>query len=70
MKIPNPFKKKGQKSDNPFEQKKFTLQDIIAPKELEVDFNNLRVNDNFFRTYFVSGYPRFVEPNWLEPLVS
>ncbi len=47
-----------------------TLEDVIAPSEIEVDFNHIRINNRFFRTYFVSSYPRFVESNWLEPLIS
>lgn len=48
----------------------FNIQDIIAPSEIEVDFKQLRINQNYFRTYFISSYPRFVEPNWLEPVIS
>lgn len=48
----------------------FNIQDVIAPAEIEVDFNDLRINNRFYRTYFVSNYPRFIEPNWLEPLIS
>lgn len=44
--------------------------DAIAPEELEVDFSFLRINNSFYRTFFVSNYPRYVEPNWLEPLIS
>lgn len=47
-----------------------TAQDAIAPSEVEVDFSHLRLNQSYFRTYFVASYPRFVTPNWLEPLVS
>ncbi len=47
-----------------------TIADVVAPAEIEVDFNHLRINNRFFRTYFVSSYPRFVESNWLEPLIS
>lgn len=47
-----------------------TLEDVLAPAETEVDFNYLRIDSRYFRTYFVSDYPRFVEPNWLEPLIS
>ena len=54
-------------SDNALQ---LTLEDVIAPGEIEVDFNNLRIDGRFFRTYFVSAYPRFVESNWLEPLIS
>ncbi len=47
-----------------------TLEDVLAPSEMEADFNNLRIDGRLFRSYFVSNYPRFVEPNWLEPLIS
>lgn len=47
-----------------------TLEDVVAPSEIEVDFNDLRIDGRFFRTYFVSNYPRFVDANWLEPLIS
>lgn len=67
MKIPNPFKKQTDEQST-FPQ--LTIEDVLAPREIEVDFNNLRINDRFFRTYFVSNYPRFVEPNWLEPIIS
>lgn len=49
---------------------KLSFQDTIAPLELEIDFSHLRLNKDLFRTFFVSAYPRFVEPNWLEPLIS
>lgn len=45
-------------------------RDIIAPPSIEVDFDHVKVGDQFFRTLFVVGYPRFVSANWLEPLIS
>lgn len=47
-----------------------TLQDIIAPIDIEVDFNHLQMGDYYFRTFFISGYPRFVGPNWLSPIIN
>lgn len=67
MKLPTLFKKQTKNELTP---PQLTLEDVIAPAELEVDFSYLRVDSRFFRTYFVSNYPRFVEPNWLEPLIS
>jgi len=46
------------------------VKDIIAPPSIEVDFDNLKIGSYFYRTMFVSGYPRFVSANWLEPLIS
>src|SRR3989344_4699016 len=47
-----------------------SLLDIIAPPSVEVDFNFIRVGDFYYRTFFVVGYPRFVSPNWLSPLID
>ncbi len=46
------------------------VRDIIAPSALEVDFNNLKIGNTFYRTLFVSGYPRFVGANWLSPVIN
>lgn len=47
-----------------------TLQDVLAPSYVEVDFDHLKINETYYRTLFVVGYPRFVSPNWLYPLIS
>src|SRR5258706_12355878 len=44
--------------------------DIIAPQAIEEDFDYFKINDVYFRTLFVGGYPRFVAPGWLEPVVN
>lgn len=46
------------------------LLDVISPQSVEVDFDYIKVNDVYFRTIFVGGYPRFVAPGWLEPVVN
>ncbi|MBU1000255.1 hypothetical protein KKE78_02575, partial [Patescibacteria group bacterium] len=71
MKLSNPFKKtKVQKNQTDQTVPQLTIADVIAPSEIEVEFSYLKVDSRFFRTYFVSAYPRFVESNWLEPLIS
>ncbi len=47
-----------------------TVKDLIAPSLVEVDFDHIRVNNSYYRTLFVAGYPRFVSANWLHPLLS
>lgn len=47
-----------------------SVQDIIAPSAIEVDFDHIKVGDTYFRTLFVAGYPRFVSANWLAPLIN
>ncbi len=47
-----------------------SLADIIAPSSVEIDFNFIRVGERFYKTFFVVGYPRFVSPNWLSPVID
>ena len=49
---------------------KQNLLDVISPQSVEIDFDYIKVNDVYFRTIFVGGYPRFVAPGWLEPVVN
>ena len=46
------------------------LVDAIAPQSIEEDFDYIKINDIYFRTLFVAGYPRFVAPGWLEPVIN
>ena len=78
MNFPNPFK--SRKSEDPkskefspvaqFAQGITTIQDILAPDAIEVDFTNLKIGNRLVRTLFVAGYPRFVAANWLSPLIN
>ena len=47
-----------------------TVQDMIAPSAIEVDFDHLKINNHFVRSLFVAGYPRYVNANWLAPLIN
>lgn len=46
------------------------IKDIVAPSFIEVDFNHLRIDDKFYRTLYVVGYPRYVSANWLYSLIT
>lgn len=46
------------------------LIDVIAPSVVEVDMDFLKINNVYFRTLFISGYPRFVSPGWLEQIIN
>lgn len=47
-----------------------TLEDVLSPGNMEIDFSHLQINSAFYRSFFVSGYPRYVDPSWLEPLID
>lgn len=47
-----------------------SIRDIIAPSSIYVDFNYVKIGNRFYRSLFVSGYPRYVGANWLNPIVT
>lgn len=47
-----------------------SVRDIIAPPAIEIDFDYIKVGTTYYRTLFVVGYPRFVQANWLSPLIN
>ncbi|OGM72956.1 hypothetical protein A2422_04635 [Candidatus Woesebacteria bacterium RIFOXYC1_FULL_31_51] len=52
------------------ENKELSLCDAIASEHVEVDFDFIKVNNVYYKTLFVAGYPRFVAPGWLEPIIN
>lgn len=59
---------KAQKTN--FPRGLISVKDVVAPSFVEVDFDNLKINNTYYRTLFVVGYPRFVSPNWLYPIIA
>lgn len=47
-----------------------SVKDLIAPSFVEVDFNHIKIDDKFYRTLYVVGYPRYVGANWLYSLIT
>ncbi len=47
-----------------------TLKDLIAPSFVEIDFNHIKIDEKYYRTLYVVGYPRYVSSNWLFPLIT
>lgn len=80
MKLPLPFSKNGKSHKEPairptdglaqLSRGSLSVQDVIAPASLEVDFDHIQIGTSYFRTLFVVGYPRYVEANWLSPLIE
>ena len=75
MNIPKIFYKEPDIDKAPEMQAKVlaeckSIKDTVAPEKIHVDFNTLIIGESFYRTLFVSGYPRFVTANWLSPLIN
>ncbi len=42
----------------------------LAPSAIKISSNYIQVGDKFARTIFIATYPRFLNANWLSPIVN
>ncbi|OGY24812.1 MAG: hypothetical protein A2Y57_01775 [Candidatus Woykebacteria bacterium RBG_13_40_7b] len=75
MKLPLPFSKKEKPKEASrvsqiIGQGMVDVKDVIAPAAIEVDFDYLKIGNQYYRTLYVTGYPRFVGANWLSSIIN
>ena len=63
-------KKKLVEAEKLFQQGLSTIRDLIAPSSMEVAFNHILIDGMFAQSFFVYTYPRYIETNWLSPIVN
>ena len=47
-----------------------TVKDIIAPASFKINTDHIEVNKKLASTLFVYTYPRYLQTNWLSPIVN
>jgi type IV secretory pathway VirB4 component len=46
------------------------LKDLIAPSSMKVNYRGLQLSGLFTRSFYVYSYPRYINTNWLSPVVN
>ena len=47
-----------------------TIKDLIAPSSMEVQQTKIKLGEVYAQSFFVYSYPRYLETNWLAPVVN
>jgi len=47
-----------------------TFVDTVAPPAIKVDSNYIQIGDRFAKTMFIATYPRYLNTNWLSPIIN
>ncbi|PIV90814.1 conjugal transfer protein TraC [Candidatus Gracilibacteria bacterium CG17_big_fil_post_rev_8_21_14_2_50_48_13] len=47
-----------------------SINHIIAPDSMQIDFDRVKVSGMHARTFFVYNYPRYIDSNWLSPVIN
>jgi len=74
MKLPFGHNNDQQKVDeaaySTYQEGLTTTRDIIAPSDFLVTPNYVQLGDYYVRTMFVYTYPRYLNTNWLSPIIN
>jgi len=68
--IGNKQAKQLRQAEAKIEQSSASVLDFISPASFLVTPNFLQINDLFCKTLFVYAYPRFLNTNWLSPVIN
>ena len=67
---PAEFWQQNQKSAAVLKKGATSVRDIIAPASFVVTPNYIQLDGYFVKTLFVFTYPRYIETNWLSPIIN
>lgn len=62
--------KRLQEAEKMYKEGMATIRDLIAPSSMEVTFQWVRIGNTYAKTFFVYSYPRYIEANWLSPIIN
>jgi conjugal transfer ATP-binding protein TraC len=47
-----------------------SIKDLIAPASMEIEYDKLRMDGMWVQSFYVFSYPRYLDVNWLAPVVN
>jgi len=47
-----------------------SLRDLIAPSAMEIRYDSIRLEGLYAQSFYVYTYPRYLEANWLAPIIN
>jgi len=47
-----------------------TIKDLIAPSSMEFMYDKMKISGLMAKSFFVYAYPRYIEANWLSPIIN
>ncbi len=63
-------KKKYIEAEKIYQEGLASIKDLIAPASMDVQYDKIRMDGVYAQTFYVFSYPRYLNVNWLAPLVN
>ena len=62
--------KRLKQAEKQYHEGMASIRDMIAPASVEVESRYMKLGETYSRSFFVYAYPRFIEANWLAPIIN
>ncbi|MFC1615622.1 VirB4-like conjugal transfer ATPase, CD1110 family [Patescibacteria group bacterium] len=46
------------------------IKDLIAPSSMEIQYDSIKLDGMICKTFYVYAYPRYIDANWLAPIIN
>lgn len=47
-----------------------SIKDLIAPSSMEIEYDRIRMDGMYCQSFYVYSYPRYLDVNWLSPVIN
>lgn len=47
-----------------------SIKDLIAPSSMEIQYDAIRIDGVYAMSFYVYSYPRYLDVNWLSPIIN
>lgn len=63
-------KERFKEAEKAYQEGLATIRDLIAPSSMDIEFDSIRVEGMYAQTFYVYAYPRYLDSNWLSPVIN
>jgi conjugal transfer ATP-binding protein TraC len=63
-------KKKYIEAEKIYQEGLASIKDLIAPASMDIEYEKIRIDGVYAQSFYVFSYPRYLDANWLAPLIN
>ncbi len=70
LKLSDKEKKEYIEAEKIYQEGLAVIKDLIAPSSMEIQYDSIRLDGFYARSFYVFAYPRYLDVNWLAPVIN
>jgi conjugal transfer ATP-binding protein TraC len=70
IRISTDERKKYIEAEKIYQEGISSIKDLIAPSSMDIQYDSIKIDGVYARTFYVFAYPRFLNANWLAPIIN